>query len=234
MVADAPELHVRESRFGTWFIHTWFWTHYVVEAAVADLARMIPEPRESFATIVDVGCGWGLELSLMERRFHPRRLVAIDIDAKMVDGARAEASRQGLTVEFQQTSASQIALSERSVDMIFCHQTFHHLVEQAAALREFYRVLKPGGVLMFAESTRKFIFSWPIRLLFRHPMESQRNAAEYIAMIRESGFSIDPSAISYPYLWWSRPDGGMLEYWFGIAPRRVREETLINLVAVKR
>ena len=56
------------------------------------------------------------------------------------------------------------------MDLIFCHQTFHHLVEQERALAEFYRVLKPGGYLLFAESTEAYIDTWVIRWLFRHPM----------------------------------------------------------------
>jgi hypothetical protein len=94
-------------------------------------------------------------------------------------------------------------------------------------------VLKPGGLLLFAESTRAYIHSWIIRLLFRHPMEVQRSAPEYLAMIRDAGFFINPESLSYPYSWWSRPDLGIMERWFGVAPRAAREETLINLVAVR-
>ena len=54
---------------------------------------------------------------------------------------------------------------DASVDVVFCHQTFHHLTRQREALREFHRVLKPGGLLLFAESTRAYIESWIIRLL---------------------------------------------------------------------
>jgi ubiquinone/menaquinone biosynthesis C-methylase UbiE len=107
------------------------------------------------------------------------------------------------------------------------------LIDQEQAIREFFRVIKPGGVLLFAESTRRYIHSWIIRLLFRHPMEVQKSAPEYLALIRAIGFSVPPESISYPYLWWSREDLGLLEKWFGVQPPREREETLINLVASK-
>ena len=39
-----------------------------------------------------------------------------------------------------------------------------------AAVRGFHRVLKPGGMLLLTESCRRYILSWLIRILFRHPM----------------------------------------------------------------
>ncbi|HEX9448947.1 MAG TPA: methyltransferase domain-containing protein, partial [Dongiaceae bacterium] len=134
---------------------------------------------------------------------------------------------------FKQAMSWQTGLADASVDMIFCHQTFHHLVEQEAALAEFIRILRPGGLLLFAESTRKYIHSWIIRLLFRHPMHVQRTATEYLAMIRWAGFEVPAASISLPYLWWSRADLGILESWFRIRPPKDHEETLINLVAQK-
>jgi hypothetical protein len=71
-----------------------------------------------------------------------------------------------------------------------------------------------------------------LRLLLRHPMEVQKTAEQYPALVRSACFSIAPKSISYPYLWWSREDLGIAENWFGIQPSAQREETLINLVAV--
>ena len=74
-----------------------------------------------------------------------------------------------LKVEFLKGDCAAIALPDKSIDLMFCHQTFHHLVYQGKALAEFYRILKPGGLLLFAESTRAYIDTWFIRILFRHP-----------------------------------------------------------------
>jgi ubiquinone/menaquinone biosynthesis C-methylase UbiE len=127
-------------------------------------------------------------------------------------------------------------VADASVDLLFCHQTFHHLVEQEKALAEFYRVLKPGGYLLFAESTEAYIDTWVIRWLFRHPMHVQRSAAQYLEMIRQQGFEFTQRNVSYPYLWWSRSkDFGLLER-FGLRrpkPFGEREETLVNVVARK-
>ena len=225
--------HVPESRFGKWFLRTETWRVHVLDRALADLVRLIPNPQPSYDVVVDVGCGSGASLPKLARRFSPQRLVGVDIDRQMLDAAAAEAARAAIRVRLLQSSSSRLALDDGSVDLLFCHQTFHHLVEQEAALAEFLRVLKPGGVLLFAESTRRYIHSWIIRLLFRHPMDVQRSAPEYLQMLRSAGFVVPEAAISYPYLWWSRADLGILERWFGIQPPADREETLLNLVAVK-
>jgi ubiquinone/menaquinone biosynthesis C-methylase UbiE len=231
--ALAPNMIVPESRFGIWFLKTETWAVHVLARALKDLERLMPERRPHDPTIVDVGCGRGRSFKLLHDKFRPRRMIGIDVDAAMLEIAAEETAAAGLQVEFQQTTSSRMMLDDASVDIVFCHQTFHHLMDQEAALSEFYRVLKPGGLFLFAESTRKYIHSPIIRLLFRHPMDVQRSADEYLAMIRAAGFRVDARAISLPYLWWSRNDLGLLERWFGIKPPRSREETLLNCIAVK-
>lgn len=226
--------YVPESRFGIWFLGTETWARHVLERALNDLHGLIRNRRDSYPVILDVGCGYGRAFQMLSDRFRPVRMIGIDIDAKMLEISKRQAEKHSLAVDLKQASSSSLPFPAESVDMVFCHQTFHHLIDQHAALREFHRVLKPGGVLLFAESTRKYIHSWIIRVLFRHPMEVQRSAPEFLAMIRGAGFEIDPQAVSYPYLWWSRSDLGILERWFGVAPAADREETLINLVAIRK
>ena len=222
---------VPESRFGTWFLGTRIWVEYVLKPALDDLERLIPKRRASYPIILDYGCGFGCALKILNDRFRPDRIIAIDCDPQMLKRAEKEAQRQGLAVEFGRVSSLAIALADQSVDMILCHQTFHHVVHQKALLAEFHRILKPDGMLLFAESTRRYIESWIIRLLFRHPKDSQHSASEYLAMIGDAGFQVQTVSVSYPYLWWSRTDFGVKQYWLGIMPPTDREETLINLVA---
>ena len=225
--------HVPETAFGKWFLRTHTWTVHVLERALADLVPLIADRRPSYAVVADVGCGWGRSLPRLHRLFQPERLIGIDVDPEMLQASAREAAAAGVEAEFVNCSSSRLTLPDSSVDLLFCHQTFHHLIEQERAIREFYRVLKPGGVMLFAESTRRYIHSWIIRLLFRHPMDVQKSADEYLALVRGAGFQVSPESISYPYLWWSREDLGIAERWFGVQPPAQREETLINLVAVK-
>ncbi|MGE5538614.1 MAG: class I SAM-dependent methyltransferase, partial [Gemmatimonas sp.] len=222
--------HVPESRFGKWFLGTETWRIHVLFRAFADLRRLADRLPER-PVVLDAGCGWGASIELLNRALRPSRLIGVDIDPQMIAACHRRAADAGIEVDLRVEDLARLSLEDESVDVAFCHQTLHHVVDQATAMRELRRVLRPGGILMFAESTRAYIHSWIIRLLFRHDLTVQRSADEYIAMLKEAGFAIDETAISYPYLWWSRKDLGIAERLFGIAPPAVREETLLNLVA---
>ncbi len=229
--------YIPETAFGDWFLQTPTWDLHVLEVALRDLEPMIPARRASYPVVVDIGCGWGRSLKKLNERFKPDRLVGFDIAPKMVEAAAREVAplrtANGSPAEIVQASSAALPLADASVDLLFCHQTFHHLVDQDAAIAEFHRVLKPGGVLLLAESTRRYIHSWIIRLLFRHPMEVQKTAPEYLALVRAAGFLVPDAQVSYPFLWWSREDLGLAERLLRIRPPAVREETLINLVATR-
>ena len=228
------ELFVPETRIGFRFLGSQTWETHVIRVALRDLERLIPgrKPREPL--VLDAGCGQGKSFRPLYDHLAPQRIIAIDYAPQCVELARGAAERQGLDVEVRRGDLAALELDDDTVDVVFCHQTFHHLTRQGAALAEFYRVLKPGGLLLFAESTRAYIESWIIRLLFRHPMDVQRSAGEYLDMLRAQGFRFGPENLSFPYLWWSRSDLGALEF-FGLPVPRPgqREETLINLVATK-
>lgn len=227
---------VPETRFGIWFLGSKTWVQFVLEVAINDLNRLIGHSKPSGCQmLLDVGCGQGKSFKFLKNTFNPAALIGIDADVDILEKARKQAQHDAVEVQLMLGNGDAINMPDHSVDIVFCHQTFHHLVEQERAIAEFYRVLKPGGLLLFAESTRAYIHSWIIRLLFRHPMEVQKTADEYLALIRRAGFSVELDRVSFPYLWWSRNDLGLLNK-LGIKktpPPGKREETLLNLIATK-
>jgi ubiquinone/menaquinone biosynthesis C-methylase UbiE len=233
---DLSDHYVEETRFGLWFLRSRIWQHYVLRLAIDDLASLFSEALPVSPVLLDAGCGQGKSFALLRQVFAPGRLIGIDADPQSLAMSAEEAARQGMEVELIGSDCASLKLPDASIDLLFCHQTFHHLVEQEQALAEFYRVLKPGGYLLFAESTEAYIDTWVIRWLFRHPMHVQKSAAQYLQMIRRQGFEFTAKNVSYPYLWWSRAkDFGLLER-LGVCkpkPFGQREETLVNVVARK-
>jgi ubiquinone/menaquinone biosynthesis C-methylase UbiE len=230
------DTYVEETRFGLWFLRSHTWQHRVLRVAINDLRSLFSEPLPRDAVLLDAGCGQGKSFQHLRQTFAPQRLIGVDADPHSLSLSNEEAMRQCMDVELIGSDCATLSVPDSSVDLLFCHQTFHHLVEQERALAEFYRVLKPGGYLLFAESTEAYIDTWVIRWLFRHPMQVQKSADGYLAMIRRQGFEFGPHNVSYPYLWWSRAkDFGLLERLGLRQPKPVgqREETLVNVVARK-
>lgn len=224
-----------ETAFGVWFLRTHTWEHHVLRVAIDDLKRLSGAPLPQAPVIVDVGCGQGVSFELLAQAFGPSRIVGVDCHEPSLALAEQAARRVPTEIDVLHGDCAALPLPDSSADIVFCHQTFHHLVEQARALESFRRVLKPGGLLLFAESTDAYIKSWVIRLLFRHPMHVQKSADGYLAMLRSHGFSFTERNVSLPYLWWSRAkDFGLLERLGLYHPKPgKRRETLVNVAARK-
>jgi SAM-dependent methyltransferase len=226
---------VRETAFGRWFLGTDIWRKYVLSDALDKLQRISPGQPAVGAHILDVGCGQGTALPLLDAAFAPRRITGIDIDADLIEIGRRKLEEDTAAKLFlQQGSATNIALADDSVDMVLCHQVLHHIVQQRDALAEMHRVLRPGGLLLLAESCQCFIESSWVRALFRHPREAQRAAAGYLELVREAGFQIGHEAILTESPWWSRADLGVGQR-LGITPAEGEglEPSEVLCVAVK-
>ncbi|MFJ4065499.1 class I SAM-dependent methyltransferase [Pseudomonas sp. NPDC089996] len=230
------DTYVEETRIGFRFLASHVWQHHVLRVAINDLHQLFDGELPQAPVLLDAGCGQGKSFKHLQQVFAPARLLGTDADPHSLELSAAEARRLGLDVELRGSDCAHLQYLDASIDILFCHQTFHHLVEQEKALAEFYRVLKPGGYLLFAESTEAYIDTWVIRWFFRHPMHVQKSAEGYLQMLREQGFEFGPRNVSYPYLWWSRAkDFGLFER-LGLRKAPAigqREETLVNVVARK-
>ncbi len=223
---------VPETRFGHWFLGTNVWSRYVVEVAIKELAQLLPATARQPRRILDAGCGPGVSLPLLDRFFRPELIIGLDINPQEVARSRRQAPLCRCRVEIARGDAAHLPLPDASVDLVLCHQLLHHVVPQRAVLRELHRVLAPGGALLLAESCREFIHSTPVRLLFRHPNEVQRTAAEYQQLVRDAGFEFGPEQVVTSIPFWSLPDWGLRQKLGWKLPSDT-EPTEITLAALK-
>jgi SAM-dependent methyltransferase len=98
---------------------------------------------------LDFGCGVGrLSQGLAE---HFDRVHGIDISASMLEHAR-KFNRHGERVEYHLNSSNRLeAIADNSVDLIYSNIALQHIEprEQLGYIRDFVRVLRPGGVALF-------------------------------------------------------------------------------------
>jgi arsenite methyltransferase len=98
-------------------------------------------------TVVDLGSGGGLDVLLASRMVGPTgKAIGIDMTPAMIDRARANAARQGVTnAEFHLATIDQLPLPDASVDCVISNCVINLAPDKAAVIREVFRVLKPGG-----------------------------------------------------------------------------------------
>lgn len=110
----------------------------LVELATAGIAL------DSESLAIDVACGPGTFTRPFASRV--RRAIGVDLTPAMIEKARAEAARAGITnIEFIRGDIYALPFAEGVASIVACGYAFHHMQEPARALVEMARVLRPGG-----------------------------------------------------------------------------------------
>lgn len=103
--------------------------------------------------VLDLGCGTGT-LTVLIKSSHPGAEVnGVDGDPEILRIAEAKAVRAKTPLTLKRGLANALPYEPASVDRVLSSLFFHHLDRQTkeAALREVWRVLKPGGELHIAD-----------------------------------------------------------------------------------
>lgn len=101
--------------------------------------------------VADLGCGTGFLSALLARR--GARVLAVDHSERMLEAAeraKLEGALEG-SVEFRRGELDALPLADGEVDAAFANLVWHHLPDFAAAAREVFRVLKPGGAFVVSD-----------------------------------------------------------------------------------
>ncbi|BBZ43419.1 class I SAM-dependent methyltransferase [Mycobacterium parmense] len=92
--------------------------------------------------IADIACGTGILSERIAREVQPEELYGVDMSDGMLNQARARTDR----VQWLRGPAEQLPFDDGALDAVVTTSAFHFF-DQPAALREFHRVLAPGGLV---------------------------------------------------------------------------------------
>lgn len=106
-------------------------------------------------TLLDLGCGAGIDTILAARRTGPTgRVIALDFLPEMLERTRTAAAEAGLdTIQPVEGDIEAIPLADRSVDHVISNGVINLAPRKARVLAECARVLRPGGKLTVADLT---------------------------------------------------------------------------------
>jgi ubiquinone/menaquinone biosynthesis C-methylase UbiE len=124
------------------------------------LVGMLDLPKE--ARILEVGCGRGIALPVLDRLCRPRRLVGLDIDRELLAKAADALQEEGADAELVQGDVRDMPFADSSFDVVIDFGTLFHVSRGDAAAAEIARVLAPGGLLVH-ETKISQVLSHPVR-----------------------------------------------------------------------
>ena len=118
-----------------------------------NLERILKFCRDKIqGRVLDVGCGDGFFTAQILQRFNLKNVYGLDISSKAVDLARLKHPE----INFQQSALNHIPEETNSIDSITMIEVIEHLVDIEGTLKELFRVMKPGGILLITTTD----FNW--------------------------------------------------------------------------
>jgi arsenite methyltransferase len=104
-------------------------------------------------TVLDMGCGAGLDSILAARRVGVTgRVIGIDFAAEMIEKAKRNATTVGVkNAEFRRAEADALPVEDGSVDVLISNGVFNLCLDKPKVLTEVFRVLLPGGRIQMAD-----------------------------------------------------------------------------------
>jgi ubiquinone/menaquinone biosynthesis C-methylase UbiE len=141
--------------------------------------------RSGARKVADIACGTGILADRIAQELHPDEVYGVD----MSDGMLAQARARSSEVMWRKGPAENLPFEDDALDAVVSTSAFHFF-DQPAALREFRRVLAPGGLAAVATlSPRQPL---PLRRLSANRLNPAHNPspAEMRALFEGAGFGV--------------------------------------------
>lgn len=169
-----------------------------IRTCVAELERWrsaraaAGRPVENYR-LLDVGCGTGTLICILAAQPEAELLVGLDYSPVMVRGLAEKISAAPAEGRLHavQGDSERLPFAAATFDVVVCCNSMHHYPHQAAVVRGFRRVLRPGGLLILVDGFRDNTVGWVLFDVFVSKIEGGVHHAawsEVRDMVRDAGF----------------------------------------------
>lgn len=150
------------------------------------LLRGVTLPPSATTLEIGAGTGWGSRGLL--RALQPTLAVVTDFDPHVLVDARREVRREQGRAAVAVADAKRLPFGDSTFDLVLSLFALHHVMGYGTALKEVGRVLKPGGLFLFAEPLAAFPL--PRLRAFAGP-DGLPTPRDLRAMLAASGLSLE-------------------------------------------
>jgi SAM-dependent methyltransferase len=146
-LSEYPKLAAVEDEM--WYFRA---LHAHVERALAGIL-----PAQTFTELLDAGCGTGGLIRRLGRSHPTWRWSGVDLSPIACEFAR---NRVGDGERIFEASVTKLPIGDATFDAVTSLDVIYHVDDDTAALREFFRVLRPGGVLVVNVPAYPWLWSY--------------------------------------------------------------------------
>jgi ubiquinone/menaquinone biosynthesis C-methylase UbiE len=109
--------------------------------------------------VLDIACGTGWATMAAARAVgESGKIIGIDVEESWLDIAKEKTESAGLSnIEYRRGNAQALDLTNDSFDVVTCASSIMLLEDAPGALRECYRVLKPGGTITITSAGQRLL-----------------------------------------------------------------------------
>lgn len=143
------------------------------------------------ARILDVGCGTGKFIDRIRSALPMASVWGVDLVGPMLHQGMHRWARHRGSVQPIQADSERLPFADNQFDAITCAHSFHHYPDQAQAVAEMYRVLRPGGRLLLVDGHRDWIWGWfiyDVCVAFREGAVHHCSARRFRDLTETAGF----------------------------------------------